>query len=217
MNEDDPMGFDDADDAGTIAALARTLSVADTRLDTPPPDLWAAIERRVAAGDPAAVVTPISEGRRATIRTRRAAVVGAAAALVAVVVVALVGLFAVLDDDGPTGTRVDEIALSNDGLESTGARSRATATLVRADDGSYAIEIAGSELPALDDGFLELWIIDTSVEGMYSLGPLHGDGRYVLPAHVDPSGFPIVDVSIEPTDGAPAHSGKSILRGTLTI
>ena len=27
----------------------------------------------------------------------------------------------------------------------------------------------------------------------------------------------IVDVSIEPTDGAPQHSGRSILRGTLTI
>jgi hypothetical protein len=51
---------------------------------------------------------------------------------------------------------------------------------------------------------------------MVSLGPVRSDGRYEIPAAVDVSAFPIVDVSIEPADGVPTHSGRSVLRGTLS-
>ena len=66
-----------------------------------------------------------------------------------------------------------------------------------------------------DDGFLEVWLIDSSVERLVSLGPLRSDGRYELPAGLDPGSFPVVDVSAEPVDGNPTHSGDSRLRGTL--
>jgi hypothetical protein len=33
---------------------------------------------------------------------------------------------------------------------------------------------------------------------------------------VDVGEYPVVDVSIEPTDGDPAHSGNSVVRGTLS-
>ena len=68
-----------------------------------------------------------------------------------------------------------------------------------------------------DDGYLELWLIDPSVTKMVSLGPLRPDGLYDLPPGVDPSAFPIVDISAEPVDGDPAHSGNSLLRGTLPL
>jgi hypothetical protein len=213
---------DDLDpaDYADLAALARTLSVSDTHLDSPPDDLWPGIERLVAAGERAAApdrsgttgVTDLRDRARARDR-RRLAVLGAAAAIV----VALIGMVAFIGrDDGPSGTRIDEVALTNKGLDLAGAGSRASATLVRTTDGSYVLDIDARDLPAVSDGFLELWIIDSTVTGMYSLGPLHGSGRYVLPQHVEPTAFPIIDVSIEPTDGAPAHSGKSILRGQLT-
>jgi hypothetical protein len=48
-----------------------------------------------------------------------------------------------------------------------------------------------------------------------SLGPLRPDGSYDLPPGLDPEQFPIVDVSVEPLDGDPAHSGDSRLRGQL--
>ena len=48
-----------------------------------------------------------------------------------------------------------------------------------------------------------------------SLGPFRGNGLYLVPAGVDPARFPIVDVSEEPPDGQPTHSGISLLRGDL--
>jgi hypothetical protein len=37
-----------------------------------------------------------------------------------------------------------------------------------------------------------------------------------VPDGVDTAEFPVVDVSAEADDGDPAHSGDSIVRGTLT-
>lgn len=228
------------DDYRDLISLARTLSIADTHLDAPPDDLWAGIEALVAAG-PSAVRAPVTDtatgadvpapahapGPRATVvqldavRRRRNRAVMALGA-VAAVVLAVIGLVAfVRGEDDTSVTALDTISLANartnQALDPEGVSSTGKATLVSTADGHYALDIDVRDLPAANDGFLELWIIDTNVKGMYSLGPLHGSGRYVLPDHVDPAGFPIVDVSIEPSDGAPAHSGKSILRGTLTI
>jgi hypothetical protein len=216
MNNDAPFESDADDlDYADLATLARTLSLRDAHLDSPPDDLWPAIERRVAAGEHvarAAQDVPNLATERASRTRRRLVAVGAVAATIA----AAVGLLTfVARDGGPSGTQVDEVALTNQGLDVAGAGSHGSATLVRNADGSYVLDVVASDLPPLSDGFLELWIIDTSVKGMYSLGPLHGSGRYALPEHVDPSAFPIVDVSIEPADGVPAHSGKSILRGQL--
>ena len=37
----------------------------------------------------------------------------------------------------------------------------------------------------------------------------------LVPAGVNLTDYPVVDVSLEPLDGNPAHSGTSVLRGTL--
>ncbi len=58
-------------------------------------------------------------------------------------------------------------------------------------------------------------MIDGQVDGMISLGPYSGDGEYSIPDGIDPSQYPIIDVSIEPTDGVPTHSKVSIIRGIL--
>ncbi|HEX5366505.1 MAG TPA: anti-sigma factor [Acidimicrobiales bacterium] len=60
-----------------------------------------------------------------------------------------------------------------------------------------------------------MWLIDEDVRGMVSLGPSRPDGRYAVPSGVDAGRFPVVDVSLEPPDGDPTHSGTSVLRGTL--
>jgi hypothetical protein len=219
------------DDYRDLIELARSLTVADTHLDVLPDDLWPGIEALLAAGPPVTVldappmpsapaptsatdpsVAPVVAlaGRRRP--SRLPYLFGVAAAMVA----AIVGLVAFVDRDDTSGTALDAVALSNQGLAPEGSASRARATLVEEADGRFALDVDVSGLPATD-GFLELWIIDTDVKGMYSLGPLHGSGRYELPEHVDPAKFPIVDVSIEPVDGVPQHSGKSILRGQLTI
>ncbi len=83
-------------------------------------------------------------------------------------------------------------------------------------DGSLELRLSTSGLDA-GDGFLEVWVINTEVTQLVSLGPLRTDGIYELPPGLDPSSFPIVDVSVEPIDGVPAHSGVSVLRGQLAF
>ena len=100
-------------------------------------------------------------------------------------------------------------------LERLGATGSGRAELL-AHDGGYQLRLETSDLQD-DDGYLELWLIDPSVTKMVSLGPLRPDGLYDLPPGVDPSAFPIVDISAEPVDGDPAHSGNSLLRGTLPL
>jgi len=82
------------------------------------------------------------------------------------------------------------------------------------DDGSLELQVDTAGLDA-GDGFLEVWVIDRDVTKLISLGPLRADGRYDLPAGFDAEAYPIVDVSVEPIDGNPAHSGDSVLRGEL--
>ena len=66
------------------------------------------------------------------------------------------------------------------------------------------------------DGVYEVWLLDSDAKRLVSLGLLDGStGRFVLPPEVDVSDFPVVDVSIEPVDGDPAHSGDSVVRGIL--
>jgi hypothetical protein len=82
------------------------------------------------------------------------------------------------------------------------------------DGGSLRLRLDTEGLEA-EDGFLEVWVIDPEVSQLVSLGPLRQDGVYELPDGLDPEAFPIVDVSVEPFDGDPTHSGNSVLRGQL--
>jgi len=118
----------------------------------------------------------------------------------------------VSSEDEPTELAV--VDLSNEGLDPRGQSSHGSAKVIQLDDGSYALDVDVENLPSDADGFFELWVIDPNVEGMVSLGPLR-NGRVELPAGVDPQSFPIVDISIEPVDGVPTHSGDSILRGVI--
>ena len=64
--------------------------------------------------------------------------------------------------------------------------------------------------------FREVWLIDRDVQRLVSLGVLEGSGgRFTVPAGLDLTDFAVVDVSQEPFDGVPAHSGDSIVRGIL--
>jgi hypothetical protein len=91
-----------------------------------------------------------------------------------------------------------------------------TAELTVTPDGQQVLQVSVDTLSSLDGGYEEVWLIDRDVKGMVSLGALEGSsGSFVIPEGVDVSEFPIVDVSLEPADGQPTHSGNSIVRGTL--
>ncbi len=192
---------DDAESARQeqlVASMLGQLGEEDTARLTPPPNVLAAI--RAEAGVPV---------RRANRLTRPWML--AAAALV--VLVAGVGLRSLI-----TGSGADDVvtaaALSNAGLSPLAAQSSGQAT-IRADGQGYSLDLQLNSLPALDNEYFEVWMIDRAVAKMVSLGPYHGNGSYAVPAGYDPTGYPIVDVSIEPVDGQPTHSGVSALRGVL--
>jgi anti-sigma-K factor RskA len=72
------------------------------------------------------------------------------------------------------------------------------------------------DAPALDGEYYEVWLIDPDVVGMVPLGVVRPGSQTVeLPADLDIGDFPIVDVSVEPLDGDPTHSGVSVARGVL--
>jgi hypothetical protein len=72
------------------------------------------------------------------------------------------------------------------------------------------------DVSAPDGGLREVWLLDPETSGLISLGLLSGPtGTFSLPADVDLDRYSVVDISQEPDDGNPAHSGDSIVRGEL--
>jgi Anti-sigma-K factor rskA len=141
-------------------------------------------------------------------RPRRPLLLAAAAALVGAVVGA--GVMAVIDRDDD-GDAVTAVAL--DPLADNEASGRAE--IIEQDDGTRVLQL-DLDAPASDDGYYELWLIDTDVVGMVPLGVVRpGTQTVEIPADLDLAEFPIVDVSVEPLDGDPTHSGASVARGQL--
>ena len=74
------------------------------------------------------------------------------------------------------------------------------------------------ELKAPDAGkdFYEVWLIEPDIKRMVQIGVVRpGTTVLDLPEGIDLSEYPIVDVSVEPLDGDPTHSGVSVARGIL--
>ncbi|TRW45474.1 anti-sigma factor [Georgenia yuyongxinii] len=85
---------------------------------------------------------------------------------------------------------------------------------VRGVDGRRVLTVDLADVAG--EGFREVWLIDTDLQRLVSLGVLAGsEGEFEVPAGLDLAEFAIVDVSEEPMDGDPAHSGDSIVRGEL--
>jgi hypothetical protein len=201
------------DDLAALRALARQVQAEPTTWEQPPAGLWESIAAE--AGVPVAASqeppaadepppAPVDLGaRRAARRGPLLWIVGAAAAAVVVVV----GLVAVVDQPS------ESTVLASAPLDPLGPAGTGEAELVD-DDGDLVLQVTTEDLDA-GDGFLEVWVIDPDVTKLVSLGPARPDGTYDLPPGLDPEEFPVVDVSVEPLDGDPTHSGDSVLRGVL--
>jgi len=90
-----------------------------------------------------------------------------------------------------------------------------SAKVVAAADGSRSLEVSLDKDEA--KGYQEVWLIAPDLSKLVSLGVMNStSGTFQVPAGLDLSQYPVVDVSDEPMDGNPAHSSVSIARGTLT-
>ena len=91
-----------------------------------------------------------------------------------------------------------------------------SAKVTESQDGSRTIEVELDKTEA--KGYQEVWLIAPDLSRLVSLGIMNSSsGRFEVPAGLDLSAYPIVDVSDEPLDGNPAHSSVSIVRGTLRL
>ena len=196
-----------------IESLLTELDVSDLDPVVPPADIWAGIERQT-ADEPAPV---IDLARRRASRLTAPLLLGIAAALVFVVV----GVTVVMNRTADEAVLASaELTYDAEAFDPLGADAAATARLVER-DGGFEIVIDDASFPAVDeDADLELWLIEADDSGaIVDVAPValvSGPGRYTVPDSLDVTTHRIVDISVEPRDGDEAHSGRSILRGTLT-
>lgn len=139
--------------------------------------------------------------------------------LAAAVLVGIIGGLGIGALSGYVGDRVSVIAEAVldplPGQEATG-----TARVEENRDGRRDVVVTvgdGADAADPTDGALrEVWLLNSDATGLVSLGLLDGSrGRFVIPAGIDISEYPLVDVSVESADGNPAHSGVSVVRGQL--
>jgi anti-sigma-K factor RskA len=212
-----------------VAALsAETQGLHD--LPPPPDRVWQSIAAEVAQARPTqarpspaeavparpSAATPPGVRRPTVTRSSRprprwlSPVLAAAAAAV----LAIAGTATVIRlTDRPTTVAVTaQAALAP--LPNAPANARGDARVLAGDQ----LHLHASDLP-LTTGFYEVWLIDPDdVTKMISVGTLNAAADVTLPIAptVDLNRYRLVDVSAEANDGDSAHSGKSLLRGTLT-
>jgi hypothetical protein len=194
-------------DAAALDAIARRIGDLgpDAMIQPPPPGLFAAIEAELAQGAEEPAVAEVVE---LPPRRSRRVLIGALGAAAAVLIAVTTATIVRDDDPAPTAEEVALEALP----EFSGAAGSATVVL-DGDARTVGVDLTGVDVPA--GSHLELWLLDESVEQLVSLGRLSGDGPHTIPTDVDLATTPIVDVSIEPDDGDPAHSGVSVVRGQI--
>ncbi|GGL87596.1 MULTISPECIES: anti-sigma factor [Micromonospora] len=136
-----------------------------------------------------------------------------AATATAAAVLGVVGTLAVVRSTEPAQEQVVLASAPLSAYGPTPPEARGEARVL--DDGRLHLHVAN--LPEVP-GYYEVWLINPVNGEMFSVGVL-GAGSDVLlplPAKVDLRAYNVVDVSAEQFDNDPAHSGDSLLRGTLT-
>ncbi|MGV9453123.1 anti-sigma factor [Streptomyces sp. NPDC003635] len=98
-------------------------------------------------------------------------------------------------------------------LKSLQANSAGYASLSDS-DGHRQLDITVKGLPQTA-GYFEVWLMDSTHTKLISMGVLGPDGHATLPVpdNVDLTEYSEVDVSLQPYNGKPDHSGDSFVRG----
>lgn len=157
-----------------------------------------------------------SADRRPRARARRLLAIGACS--VGLLGAGLAAGLLVGDEAGDTaGSRDPEgeaETLALNPLVSTDPPPEGVVVISGDEDGRRA-HVTLDSMPPSGRALYELWLLD-GVRGQLALGtfavPSSGRAEVEVPVPVEPSGFTYLDVSREPLDGNPGHSGVSIMR-----
>ncbi|MGJ9372294.1 anti-sigma factor domain-containing protein [Nesterenkonia sp. CF4.4] len=90
------------------------------------------------------------------------------------------------------------------------------AEMVETDAGDLELTIEISAAPDPEAGYFEVWLRDEDGSQLISLGAATaGSNTFSVPAGIDLSQYPVVDVSHEHFDGDPSHSGTTLAAGPM--
>ncbi|MEU2348435.1 anti-sigma factor [Modestobacter sp. NPDC049651] len=188
----------------------------------PPPRVWDAIAAATGvtatpAGHPVGVAQPVEPPPAPVVPMQRARPSRRWLAVAAAVVVGgVVGAGAVaLSRDGGSPARTGTVVASA-GLDPLDDEDASGKAAVHDHDGRRSLQV-DLRAPRLDDGYYEVWLLQPDAVRMVPVGVVRsGDTVLPLPDDIDLAAYPVVDVSIEPMDGDPTHSGVSVARGSLS-
>ncbi|NYF10462.1 hypothetical protein HDC94_001618 [Leifsonia sp. AK011] len=202
-----------------LTKLSRAAQVGRSTLDaellTPAPRVWERIAEEVAATTAPSGVA--SDARTPPVpRIGRRAGRGWAPFAIAAAVVGLlaVGGLAAWQTLRPAAS----VVVASATLDAFPAWPDATgkAVVEESADGARFVRVT-LDVPEDREGYTEVWLISSDATRLISLGTVEGNsGTLPIPAGVDLSVYDLVDVSAEPLDGDPSHSGDSIVRGQLS-
>ncbi|MFG3042254.1 anti-sigma factor [Streptomyces sp. NPDC048330] len=206
-------------DFDTLRRAVATLRTtpADGHLLTPPDDMWDSIATELRIPDettppprshqsvPVGVPTPTTSRRLG----RFAVALAACTALLGAAAGSTITWWATHTDSSTA-----PVVVEGKPLESLRDSSAGFASLTDR-SGRRSLEITVKGLPR-NSGYFEVWLMDSSHTKLVSMGVLGPDGRATLPVpdNIDLREYSVVDVSVQPYNGKPDHSGDSIVRGT---
>jgi hypothetical protein len=195
------------------AAAVGRATLSDTELETPPDRVWARIADELdltASSSPVPVPSPANDPA-VPVQTRRRMrgrwILAACLVLFAAVGVGVWGTIAALR---PTEIAAATLIAFPDHAGATG-----TADVEQARDGTLRLNVT-LDGPSEEGAYREVWLIRSDATALISLGVLEStSGMFTIPAGIDLADYTLVDISVEPLDGDPVHSGDSIVRGEL--
>jgi hypothetical protein len=189
-------------------------------LVAPPQHVRAQVMTHVRRGTPdappAPIPLPVAHSHASVRRGVSPWLAGVAAALA---LLAGLGLGRLTGEPAPTPEAADPdpgtvvAAADLTALDSDAARGVVSA--VEKGD-AVTLRVSAEELGD-GDGVHEVWLINVDGKRMVAIGLLaSGDeGQFEVPLGLIDKGYRIVDISVEPDDGDPTHSGVSLARGEL--
>ncbi len=198
------------------AVVAGRASFDVGELQTPPEAVWSRIVEELALEtndpEPAAPIAPATPAVVDAPRRRVMSRIWALAASLVLVAGVGLGVWAVTQRAAQTEVAEATLAPFPDHPSAEGS-----AVVEEGPDGTLAVRVELSA-DAAPDTFREVWLITADASALVSLGVLDGRQQtFAIPADVDLKDYVLVDVSQEPVDGDPNHSGDSIVRGELTF
>ena len=174
------------------------------------------VRRSAPDAPPAPIPLPVAHR---DVRARRGVSPWLAGIAAALALLAGLGLGQLMGQPAPTpeavapGSGTVVAAADLTALDSDAARGVASA--VETGD-ALTLRVSAEELGD-KDGVHEVWLINVDGRRMVAIGLLaSGDeGQFEVPLGLIDKGYRIVDISVEPDDGDPTHSGVSLARGEL--